>query len=148
MQINLIEKALLEAQKLEEELKKNKLQKSSGVNPKDLLGIQKPSLSLVPSIGILKIAEAMKNGAGKYGAYNWRQNKVQMVIYLDAILRHTIALLDGEDIAIDSKLPHLSHIGANVCILLDAEAGGNLIDNRYKQGCANTYLNSFVKEVK
>lgn len=102
-------------------------------NPKDLLGMQKDLLSLVPPEGIRQIAKAMKNGADKYGAYNWRDKKVQYVIYLDAILRHTLALIDREDIAEDSQVHHLAHVGANVCILLDAIENDCLVDNRPKK---------------
>ncbi|MEY9242511.1 hypothetical protein ABIF27_003166 [Bradyrhizobium elkanii] len=47
---------------------------------------------------------AMKNGAKKYGPYNWRSNKVRMTIYIEAAQRHLAALLDGEDKASDSQV--------------------------------------------
>ena len=99
-------------------------------NPKDLIGATKDNVDLVPVEGILGIARAMKNGADKYGAFNWRENKVQYKIYLAAILRHTYALLEREDIAEDSGCHHLDHIGANICILKDAMKYNSLIDNR------------------
>ncbi|WP_370200055.1 dATP/dGTP diphosphohydrolase domain-containing protein [Bradyrhizobium elkanii] len=49
-------------------------------------------------------AMAMKNGAKKYGPYNWRSNKVRMTIYIEAAQRHLAALLDGEDKASDSQV--------------------------------------------
>lgn len=99
-------------------------------NPKDLIGAKKTAISLVPPEGIREIAKAMKNGADKYGSYNWRDKKVQYMIYLDAIMRHTLALIDREDIAEDSKVHHLGHIGANATILLDAIKYDCLVDNR------------------
>lgn len=104
--------------------------KLDDTNPKDLIGCKKDSISLVPPEGIKEISKAMKNGAEKYGAYNWRDKKVQYMIYLDAIYRHTLALVDREDVAEDSQVHHLGHIGANVCILLDAIKYNCIIDNR------------------
>ena len=117
-----------------------------GTNPKDLIGSKKPSISLVPPVGIIQIAEAMRNGAEKYGAYNFRGSKVQYTVYLDAILRHTLALIDGEDRAKDSDLHHLAHIGANVAILLDTKETGNLIDDRPKKGNASEVIERHTRK--
>ncbi|MCJ2077812.1 hypothetical protein MKK68_19550 [Methylobacterium sp. E-016] len=38
----------------------------------------------------------------------------------------------GVDLASDSKVPHLVHIAASAIILMDAEAAGTLIDDRFK----------------
>lgn len=106
------------------------MSKKDTTNPKDLIGATKDPIGLVPPEGIRQISLAMKNGADKYGAYNWRDKKVQYQIYLDAILRHTLALIDREDVAEDSQVHHLAHVGANVCILLDAIKQNCLVDNR------------------
>lgn len=103
---------------------------SDNTNPKDLLGIKKENISLIPPEGIRGIAKAMEFGAKKYGAYNWRDKKVQYKIYLDAIMRHTLALVEGQDLDPDSNLSHLDHIGANVVILKDAIKHQCLVDNR------------------
>ncbi len=105
-------------------------------NPKDLIGITKPQLWLVPSAGIIHEAMAMKNGADKYGAYNWREKKVRAVIYIDAALRHLQQDLDGEDMACDSNWHHLAHARACCGIILDALETGNLIDDRPTKGKA------------
>lgn len=99
-------------------------------NPKDIIGSKKTPLSLIPPAGLEEIAKAMKNGADKYSAYNWRDKKVQYLIYIDAIMRHAQALIEREDIAEDSGVHHLGHIGANACILLDAIKYDRLVDNR------------------
>jgi len=49
-------------------------------NPKDLEGNKKPPISLVPPSVLIHLAEAFKEGARKYGAYNWRTKKVQAMI--------------------------------------------------------------------
>lgn len=115
------------------------------MNPKDKIGSQKVQLGLFPPAGYLYGALGMQNGAEKYGPYNWREEdkKVQMMTYLNAILRHVMALIDGEDIASDSQLPHLAHIIANGGILADAIEGGFLIDNRPPKGPANKILEKY-----
>lgn len=110
-------------------------------NPKDKIGSKKVPLSLIPGSALAHTAMAMKNGADKYGAYNWRQEKVQMMIYLDAILRHTLAIIDGENLAEDSGVDHLAHIMAGCAILLDCKETGNLIDDRPTKGATSKTLN-------
>lgn len=117
----------------------------NNTNPKDLLGIKKPSLSLVPPCAIIEIAEAMKDGAKKYGAYNWRKKKVRMTVYLDALLRHTLALIDGDDKTRDSGVSNLAAIGANISILIDAKETGNLIDDRPTKGKAGDLIERLSK---
>lgn len=109
-------------------------QKIDETNPKDLIGITKPDLSLIPPAALVYEALAMMEGRDKYGAYNWRSKKVQAMIYLSAALRHTLAILDGEWIDPLSKKPHAGHARACYGILIDAFEGGFLIDNRPAKG--------------
>lgn len=105
-------------------------------NPKDRIGITKPQLHLVPRAAIIRFAQAMTDGARKYGPYNWRTKRVRLTVYVSAIERHLAALLDGEDNAADSGVDHLGHIGACCAILIDARETGNLIDDRPPPGPA------------
>lgn len=113
---------------------------SDRANPKDLLGVRKAPLRLVPPALVIRTAEAMANGAAKYGPYNWRKNPVRLTVYLEAIERHLLAYRDGEEIAIDSGVHHLAHAAAGLAIIFDAEAGGNLIDDRPTPGPAAKLL--------
>lgn len=115
-------------------------------NPKDLIGIKKPRLSLVPPSGLIYAALAMGNGADKYGAYNWREKKVQAMIYLDAAMRHLQSWQDGEENASDSGIPHLGHALATILILIDAKETDCLIDNRPKTGAAAALIERFTKK--
>jgi hypothetical protein len=99
-------------------------------NPKDIVGSTKVSLSKFPQIGIVHGAMAMMDGAQKYGPYNWRAKDVLASIYVDAIMRHLADWFEGEEVAGDSKVHHLGHAIACCAILLDAQAHGNLIDDR------------------
>ena len=88
----------------------------------------------MPPVAIAAAAEAMSDGARKYGARNWRDSgyKVQANVYISAALRHLYAWAEGEDFAEDSGVHHLGHVIACAAILLDAEACGALDDNRWK----------------
>jgi len=100
------------------------------VNPKDLIGVTKVPIWLVPSAGIIHEAMAMADGARKYGPYNWRVKKVVTSIYISAALRHIYKYLDGLQIATDSGAHELGHARACLGIILDAEETGNLSDDR------------------
>ena len=99
-------------------------------NLKNERGRAKRQLQLVPLAGLEGFAEAMEDGARKYGPFNWREGRVEYMQYLGAILRHTTALIDGEDEATDSHLHHLKHVGATAAIILDAIKAGVLVDDR------------------
>lgn len=102
----------------------------SAPNPKDAVGLTKPALRLVPPALTIHVAQAMADGAGKYGPYNWREHPVRLTVYIEAAMRHLLALLDGEDRARDSKHLHAAHVAACMAIVLDALETGNLIDDR------------------
>ena len=114
-------------------------------NPKDRLASAKPDLTLVPPVANIFEAGVMGLGAKKYGAYNWRIKKVRMTVYLAAIARHLAAVLDGDDCDEESLLPHIAHIRANTGILLDAQSGGNLIDDRPPNGVSSRTLKEWPK---
>lgn len=101
-------------------------------NPKDAQARKKVPVGLVPPALVIGAAEALADGARKYGAYNWRDIDIRFSVYIEAIERHTLALKDGEDLAVDSQIHHLKHIAAGVAIALDALGNGNLIDDRKK----------------
>ena len=109
-------------------------------NPKDLIGLTKAPLRLVPPALIIETAPAMANGASKYGAYNWREHAVSVSVYLEALMRHVLAYWDGEEVATDSGVKHLAHASACLAIIFDAAAVGKLIDDRPLPGGASALL--------
>jgi len=115
-------------------------------NPKDLLGVKKVQLGLLPAAGKIYGALAMQDGAKKYGPYNWRHRKVRMTVYLDAIERHLHAMRDGEDSPANSGTPHLGNIIASAAILADAIEGGFLIDDRPPAGPASSLMERHIKK--
>lgn len=111
-------------------------------NPKDLTGrLKVPMLSVIPPASIIGEAEAMRYGAyeaprvdgGKgYGPFNWRDQAIEAMTYIDATIRHCLAWVDGEELAPDSLVHHLKHAKGSLGILLDALETGIVIDNRPK----------------
>ncbi len=117
-----------------------------GTNPKDLLGLKKPPLNLFPPAALIHGSMAMGNGAAKYGPYNWRKNKVIASIYIAAAMRHIVSWEDREDAAEDSGVHHLGHALACLAIILDAEATGNLIDDRPDAGASAHLIAKLTKD--
>lgn len=119
---------------------------SDEANPKDLIGTKKPRISLIPPTSLIYQALAMQDGGAKYGPYNFRDKKVSAMIYLDAIMRHTLQIIDGEWLTEDSKIPHLSGVLGSAGILADAFENGNVIDDRPKAGAATRLILEWTKK--
>lgn len=118
-----------------------------GTNPKDLLGIKKVQLNLVPASSTIYQALAMEDGAKKYGPYNWRDNKVIASIYIAAAMRHLQQWYDErEELASDSQKPHLGHALACIGIIVDAFETGNLVDDRPTPGAASRLIAKWEKK--
>ena len=99
-------------------------------DPKKAMGEQKPQLQLIPPALNRETAKALSLGAKKYGPWNWRENRVEIMTYLGAIKRHIDCILSGEDIDPESGAHHLGHVAAGCAIVLDAAEHGMLVDNR------------------
>jgi hypothetical protein len=117
-------------------------------NPKTLMGNMKvPNLSVVPFTGLIHEARAMQYGAfhaprkdGKkgYGPFNWRDQKIEYLIYAEAAIRHIASAVDREDIDPDTgdlKVWHLGLAKATLGILIDAIEHGTVIDDRSPTAC-------------
>ena len=120
------------------------LPKQDEANPKDLIGVTKCRLDLVPPALAISAAPAMQLGAAKYGPYNWREKAVKLTVYLGAIERHLAAFKDGQDLDPESGSSHLGHAAACLAIIADAGAIGKLIDDRPTAGGAATLLEAQV----
>jgi hypothetical protein len=99
-------------------------------NPKKALGMTKPPMHLVPAAAIVGMAMAFKDGAAKYGPFNWRIDPVDATTYIAAAKRHIDLWFNGQDNASDSGVHNLDGAMACLAILQDARAQGNLIDDR------------------
>lgn len=90
----------------------------------------KTPLRLLPPTFLKEVALALKYGADKYGPWNWRDSPINLTTHLEAVMRHIVAIFDGEDTAEDSQISHLAHAAAGLAVLMDAEANGVLNDDR------------------
>jgi hypothetical protein len=100
-------------------------------NPKSAVARSKPGFHAIPASSLLALGAAMEDGRRKYGLTNWRANNVAASVYYNALLRHVFSWWDSrEQVASDSEVHHLGHVMACCAIILDAEASGNLIDDR------------------
>ena len=105
-------------------------------NPKTAFGATKPSVALIPSAALLHESLAMENGAMKYGPFNWRENSVSVMTYVHAAIRHLLDFADGVQDSADAGVHNLGHARACLGIVLDAEACGQLVDDRPKAGAS------------
>lgn len=117
-------------------------------NPKDIIGTNKLPLHLWPETATVVGSLALLHGALKYGRSNFRAEGVRASIYVDACKRHLNAWFEGEDLDCESGLPHLAHALACIAILVDAEAGGKLTDDRMVVGGYRQMVEKFTPEVE
>lgn len=115
-------------------------------NPKDIIGIKKPRLSLIPPSALIYESLAMGDGAVKYGPYNWRDKKVLLSVYIDALKRHVDSFWDGEFLTRDSGVPHLGAARACLGIIIDALETGCLMDDRPIPGKASDLIDRYTKK--
>lgn len=115
-------------------------------NPKQRYGDMKPSIEFVPPTAFYETNNAFKDGAKKYGPFNWRETGVEAVTYYNAALRHLMSWFEGEDRASDSGALHLAHAIACLSILIDASNCDKLIDNRPLQGPLPEWLKANTKK--
>jgi hypothetical protein len=93
-------------------------------------------------------ALGLLDGMLKYGRANWREAGIRTSIYYDALLRHTVAYFEDEDLDPDSGLPHECHMLACIAILIDAKAAGKLTDDRQYPGGYRKFLTEMTPHVK
>lgn len=117
-------------------------------NPKAAFGDTKMPLSLWPAHVTAGGSLALLDGALKYGRANWRVAGVRASTYHDAAARHLAAWFEGEDADPDSGLGHLHHVLACVAIVLDAEACGNMTDDRMVAGGHRKAMDALTPHVQ
>jgi len=117
-----------------EETAAKEARRSKETNPKDLRGMKRVPLHLVPMPVIAELALAFLEGAIKYGAHNYRVTGVRATVYIAAALRHIIQWLEGEDndpeVLGGVKISHLTKAIACLAVIRDADRLGKLYDDR------------------
>jgi hypothetical protein len=99
-------------------------------NPKDVIGMTKSPLSLVPATLVICASRALLEGALKYGRFNWRIAGVRASIYLDALKRHIAKWENGQEADPQTTVHHLDNAIACLTIMRDAMLYGKLVDDR------------------
>lgn len=124
-------------------------------NPKQAYGDRKVPLHLVPPALGIYAALALREGAIKYGAWNFRDIDVELMTYVGAIKRHLDAIVDGEwmdpayEVEVDGVMthfpekPHMAGLVASAAILIDCYERESIIDNRPKPGTAANLLDKY-----
>lgn len=107
-----------------------KMHSTKPSNPKDAIGDTKVPLAFLSPIAKAHWALAQHCGLVKYGAWNWREAGVRASVYISAIGRHMDGYLSGEQLDPADGTHHLGNVMACCAILLEAEARGNLTDDR------------------
>lgn len=89
-------------------------------------------LSMVPARALLALGEVYGDGAEKYDRENWRKG-YRWSLSIDALFRHFLAWMDGEDTDPESGSNHLTHVAWHAFTLYtfqDEELG---TDDRVKR---------------
>jgi len=76
------------------------------------------------------MVSVLEFGKRKYSDWNWFKG-LYVVATIESLLRHTFAILRGEDIDKDSGLPHYAHIMCNAMFLGRMMKSRPDMDNRY-----------------
>lgn len=87
-------------------------------------------IELVPTSAMYAIADALGYGASKYEANNWRRGMKWSIPYSCA-MRHLLKWFEGEDRDEESGREHLSHVMANVAMLIEYAETCKDLDDRY-----------------
>jgi hypothetical protein len=117
-------------------------------NPKDLMGMMKCPMSVVPQNVLALQALALLEGALKYGRHNYREAGVAGSIYFDATMRHIMAWWEGEDIDPDSGLPHVIKAIASLTVLMDGILNDFWIDDRPPKVADSAWMLQMNERVK
>ena len=80
--------------------------------------------TLIPPQFIAGVAQVLQHGAKKYSRGNWMRG-MSFSSILDAIQTHLLAIQRGEDLDLDSGLPHIYHVGCNLAFLSWYQEGPN-----------------------
>lgn len=122
-------------------------QESKPSNPKDNVGSTKLPFHLWPETATALGCLGLLDGELKYGRSNFRAVGVRASIYYDACRRHLAAWFEGESLDPDSGVPHLGHALACLAILVEAEAAGNLTDDRMFPTKYRAWINTLTPHV-
>lgn len=91
----------------------------------------KSPCELLSPIALQATADVLAFGARKYAPNNWRKGLAWSRV-IGAILRHTFAIMRGEDLDPETNLPHIDHVACEVMFLQEFYRTRKDLDDRYK----------------
>jgi Domain of unknown function (DUF5664) len=94
------------------------------------LDSNKPRMDLIDPLALIGLSEVLTFGAKKYSAHNWRQG-ISHSRLIAALMRHLMAIQEGEDIDPESGLPHIDHLGCCWMFLSNQQKIRPDMDDRY-----------------
>lgn len=80
--------------------------------------LAKPRWTLLPWDALRAVVGVLEYGAQKYAPQGWRTVTDPVPRYRDALVRHLVAQMDGEDIDPESGHHHAAHVATNALFLL------------------------------
>lgn len=92
---------------------------------------EKPPVELLDPYALEQIALVLAFGAKKYSRENWRGG-IRYTRLIGAAVRHTFAILRGEDTDPESGLPHAAHLGCCAMFLIWMMKHRTDLDDRWK----------------
>lgn len=92
---------------------------------------EKLRVELLDPLALEGLAAVLTFGARKYAAHNWRGG-LSYSRLVGALLRHTFAILRGEDNDPESGLAHIDHIGCCWMFLSNMMKTRPDLDDRWK----------------
>lgn len=91
---------------------------------------EKPMMALIPASALEAEARVWGFGAKKYSAWNWTGGLMYTRI-LSALMRHTVAIMKGEDIDPETGELHAASIRCNAAMLIEFQTTGRTeLDDR------------------
>lgn len=91
---------------------------------------EKPRVDLLDAEWLEEVGRVLSFGARKYAAHNWRGG-ISISRLLGAVLRHTFAIMRGEDIDPESGLTHAGHLSCSAMFLFWMLKHRKDLDDRY-----------------
>jgi hypothetical protein len=92
---------------------------------------EKIPLELLDPVALEGLGKVLEFGKKKYAAHNWRGG-ISFSRLLGAALRHTFAIIRGEDNDPESGLPHVDHLGCCWMFLSNMMKTRPDLDDRWK----------------
>ena len=92
---------------------------------------EKPDMSLLSPDALAELAQVLTFGAKKYARDNWRGG-IKESRLLGALLRHTLAYMNGESEDPETGLSHIAHAMCNCMFLIEQHKRRPELDDRYK----------------